>query len=135
MTVLRVVAAVMPGERPGEVLVFRRAPHKDHGGLWEFPGGKVEPGETEPEALAREIREELGLDVEVGRRLWAGEAEAGRPLQVAFWEVTPAAGRPSLVDHDAMRSVGPAGFGSLPWAPVDDAFVTWLGERRGVAGR
>ncbi len=61
----RVVAAVV--RRGGLILVTRRHPDGERGGQWEFPGGKVEPGESEPEALAREIREELGCAIEVGR--------------------------------------------------------------------
>ena len=61
----RVVAAVV--RRGGRILVTRRHPGGERGGQWEFPGGKVEPGESEPEALGREIREELGCAIEVGR--------------------------------------------------------------------
>jgi 8-oxo-dGTP diphosphatase len=64
---VRVVAAVVRrGER---ILITRRHGHAERGGQWEFPGGKVEAGETEPAALAREIREELGCEVEVGALL------------------------------------------------------------------
>jgi len=59
-----VVAAVV--RRGAELLVSRRHAHAARGGQWEFPGGKVEPGEAEPEALRREIGEELGCGVEVG---------------------------------------------------------------------
>lgn len=59
-----VVAAVV--RRGDAILVSRRHAHAARGGQWEFPGGKVEPGESEPEALRREIAEELGCDVEVG---------------------------------------------------------------------
>lgn len=62
-----VVAAVI--RRRGRVLIARRRDAAERGGQWEFPGGKVEPGEGEPEALRREIREELGCEVEVGRLL------------------------------------------------------------------
>ncbi|HET7752730.1 MAG TPA: (deoxy)nucleoside triphosphate pyrophosphohydrolase [Anaeromyxobacteraceae bacterium] len=65
---VQVVAAVV--RRGGRILVTRRPPGGPLGGLWEFPGGKVEAGETEPEALRREIVEELGCDVAVGRLLF-----------------------------------------------------------------
>ncbi len=63
----RVVAAVV--RRDGRILVTRRHPGGERGGQWEFPGGKVEAGEGEAEALVREIREELGCGIEVGRLL------------------------------------------------------------------
>jgi 8-oxo-dGTP diphosphatase len=64
MRSIRVVAAVV--RRDGRVLITRRKDGATRGGLWEFPGGKVEPGEAEPDALRREIREELGCAVDVG---------------------------------------------------------------------
>ena len=60
-----VVAALV--REPGRVLMSRRRPDQAMPNLWEFPGGKVEPGEAPTAALAREVREELGCDVEVGR--------------------------------------------------------------------
>jgi 8-oxo-dGTP diphosphatase len=65
---VQVVAAVV--RRGGRILVTRRPPGGPLGGLWEFPGGKVEPGESEPDALRREIAEELGCDVTVGPLLF-----------------------------------------------------------------
>ncbi|HEX7489301.1 MAG TPA: NUDIX domain-containing protein, partial [Anaeromyxobacteraceae bacterium] len=65
MRQVRVVAAVV--RRGASILISRRRDDAERGGLWEFPGGKVEAGEAEPDALRREIREELGCGVEVGR--------------------------------------------------------------------
>ena len=67
MRTARVVAAVI--RRGDRILIARRRDGAERGGQWEFPGGKVEAGEGEPEALRREIREELGCELTVGRLL------------------------------------------------------------------
>ncbi len=67
MARVRVVAAVI--RRGDAILVTRRLDRPGRPGQWEFPGGKVEPGEAEPDALRREVREELGCDAEVGALL------------------------------------------------------------------
>jgi len=61
---LLLVAAVALIDSDGRVLLAQRPAHKEHGGLWEFPGGKIHAGETPEAALIRELREELGIDVE-----------------------------------------------------------------------
>ncbi len=63
------VAAVALIDKDGRVLLSKRPAHKQLGGLWEFPGGKVEPGETLEEALRREVREETGVRIRVVRPL------------------------------------------------------------------
>ena len=60
---LRLVVAAALSRADGRWLMHRRPAHKEHGGLWEFPGGKVEPGESPGNALVREVSEELGLDI------------------------------------------------------------------------
>ena len=77
---MRVVAAII--ESNGELLACRRASHKSLAGKWEFPGGKVEPGETEQQALVREIREELGWEPAHG---W----EEGLAETVAWYRDNP----------------------------------------------
>ena len=62
-----VVAGIL--ERGGEVLACRRRGDQDHPGKWEFPGGKVEPGESPEQALARELREELGIEARIGAEI------------------------------------------------------------------
>ena len=64
MTILTVVAAALT-DRDGRVLIQRRPPGKALAGMWEFPGGKVDPGEGPERALVRELREELGIEVEL----------------------------------------------------------------------
>ena len=126
---IRVVAGVMEGHEPGHVLVFRRAPDSSHGGRWEFPGGKVEAGESDAEALRRELREELELEVQVGSHLWTGARPGLPPLEIAFYEATPVNGTISLSVHDRSASVDPRTGSDLNWAEVDAAFVRWLIER------
>jgi len=119
---VRVVAAVVAdGER---LLVCRRPAHKRHGGLWEFPGGKCEPGESDAEAAARELREELGVEVTgVGGELFASRDE-GSPFVVAFVPVA-IAGEPACHEHTALAWATPDELAALPLAPSDRRFVEW----------
>ena len=130
---VRVVAAVIAdGDR---LLVCQRPAHKRHGGLWEFPGGKREPGESDAEAAARELREELGVDVTaVGAELLAVHDE-GSPYLIAFVEVA-IAGTPECHEHTALVWGTPRELAALPLAPSDQRFVEALlaGGARG-AGR
>jgi len=103
---VRVVAAVIRG--PGGVLISQRFADAERGGQWEFPGGKVEPGETEPEALRREIREELGCGIEVGPFLFRHRHRyPDLEVELAFYLC-------GLPDGAAPRALGVA---SLAWAP------------------
>jgi 8-oxo-dGTP pyrophosphatase MutT (NUDIX family) len=78
---VRVIAAVIA--RGGELLVCQRPPHKRHGGLWEFPGGKTKPDESDESAARRELREELGVSV-----MSAGAAEScAAPTMTPFAQI------------------------------------------------
>ena len=120
-----VVAGVMDGAKPGEVFAFRRAPGEREAGRWEFPGGKLEPGESPEAGLARELHEELGLSVTVGARLWSGVEGA---IQVTFYRVDRGEQVPVLSVHDAVQSVPVHAPPALPWASVDHEFVTHLSD-------
>jgi 8-oxo-dGTP diphosphatase len=119
MEPIRVVAAVI--QRDGKILACRRAPHKSLAGLWEFPGGKVEPGETDEVALAREIREELGIEITVGELIAESVAPAGEVVihLNAYWAQTNVVGEVSSTDHDRLSWLVPSEILSLQIAPAD----------------
>ena len=89
-----VVAAVI--ERDGRILICQRKRGGRHPLKWEFPGGKVEPGEDPRSALARELREELQLDARIGARLHTGTVlySTGPPIRLQFYRVTEFSGEP-----------------------------------------
>jgi len=127
--VIEVAAAViLRGDR---VLVARRARPASLAGKWEFPGGKLEPGETGAEALEREIVEELDLRVEVGQSLGSSHrvppGEGGPDLRLTAYAARPVEsdGEPRLVDgtHDDLRWVTASELMTLDLAPLDVPLV------------
>jgi 8-oxo-dGTP diphosphatase len=115
-----VVAAVV--ERSGRFLVARRAAHKQHGGLWEFPGGKVAPGESLAAALARELAEELAVvPVACGECLRV-EHDPHSGFDIHFIAVA-IADEPQALEHTALAWLTPAELTDVPLAPADARFV------------
>lgn len=116
------------------VLVQQRPAGKAMAGLWEFPGGKLENGETAEAALARELHEELGIQVAVDamRPVVFGTASAGdRPLVLLLYRVDTWHGEPQPLEASAIAWVDVAGLRALPMPPADapliDALSPWLG--------
>src|SRR3954462_15794435 len=101
----------------GRVLACERSAPPDVAGRWEFPGGKVEPGESDQEALARECAEELGVRVEVGDRVGPDVPLAhGRAVLRVFAVTLLDADRPRALEHASMR-----------WPAADELdSVNWL---------
>ena len=116
---LHVVAAVI---RDGDhVLACRRAPHKASAGLWEFPGGKVEPDESPADALRREIHEELGVDIAVLDELTIDDtAVSDRVIRLTCMRATLPGPRPTRsTDHDRLEWVPVDELSTLEWAAPD----------------
>lgn len=134
--IVEVVAAVI--ERAGPegslILIGQRKPRGRHGLKWEFPGGKVEPGEESREALVRELREELGIEARIGNEIerYDFSYSAGHVTRLIFFHVAEFTGEPANLD-----------FAQIAWAPRnqlpdydflegDVEFVRKLGESTGT---
>lgn len=126
---LIVSAAVV--ERDGRVMVCQRRPEVHNGLKWEFPGGKLEPGESPEAALARELREELKVDVAVGRIVDAVfHRYPDRDVLVLFYRCTIKGGEPVPADCNAIAWASPAALSGFDFAGADAAFVARnLGRR------
>lgn len=121
-----VVAALI--ERGGRILVSQRGPGVGQAGRWEFPGGKRERGEDDATALARELREELGVELEVGSLVWT--ARAG-PLALRFFRCHWSAGqRPRPHGSVQFRWVRREDLPTLPFPPADAGLVAALAAGR-----
>ena len=104
----------------GRFLACLRPADKHLGGMWEFPGGKVDPGESPETALIRELKEELGVDVEIGRALtpviWSYES---RSIRLLPFHCDIIRGEPRPIEHTELRWCTPEDFDSLHWADAD----------------
>ena len=122
-----VAAALVDGE--GRVLLQKRAPGRFMAGLWEFPGGKVEPGERPEAALVRELAEELGIAVELDAlqpAAFASADNAGRHMLLLLYICRAWEGMPQALDASALRWLRPAEMRALPMPPADEPLVGWL---------
>jgi len=118
-----VVAAVI--RRGSRFLVGLRPEEKRHGGMWEFPGGKLDRGESLEEGASRELREELGLEVEgFGETLLAVQ-DPGSEFAVYFLEVW-ATGEPHAREHSELRWCTSGELQDMPLAPADARFAATL---------
>lgn len=123
MALVEVVGAALV--RDGRVLASRRTEPPRLAGLWEFPGGKVEPGESDVQALVRELREELQVEAEVGERLGT-DLLIGSTAVLRVYLCRLLTGEPALVDHDEHRWLAVDELLDVPWIPVDLPLVERL---------
>ncbi|MDA1139915.1 MAG: 8-oxo-dGTP diphosphatase MutT [Planctomycetota bacterium] len=102
MVRLRIAVAII--QRGDEVLIARRSLDQHLGGLWEFPGGKIEDGETNEQALVRECREELGLEISPTSLFYEQQFEyPERGVHLYFYLCWSQGGRPRAIESDEVR--------------------------------
>lgn len=123
------VAACALVDVDGRVLIAQRPEGKQLAGLWEFPGGKVEPGEPPEEALIRELKEEL--DIEVAKAclapfVFASHAYETFHLLMPLWLCRRWSGTVQAREHQALAWVKPARLGDYPMPPADEPLVAYL---------
>jgi mutator protein MutT len=125
---VRVLAAVLE-DTDGRLLLCRRPIHKRHGGLWEFPGGKIEAGESPLDAARRELREELHLSVESVDDLLFSSQDPGSHFVIEFYRVV-ATGVPNPTEHSEIARVRRDELLALTLAPSDERFARFLTQLR-----
>ncbi|SFC49925.1 8-oxo-dGTP diphosphatase [Alkalibacterium subtropicum] len=121
-----VVGAII--ENTGKILCAQRSSSMTLSDLWEFPGGKIEGTETHQEALKREIKEELNLDIKVEARLFEEtiyEYDFGR-VHLAAYVCEYVKGIPDLTEHKAVKWLEPHELSNLKWVPADIPIVEKL---------
>lgn len=126
-TVLVVAVALIDVD--GRVLIAKRPEGKKLAGLWEFPGGKVEPGERPEAALIRELREELGIEVSescLAPFVFASHAYDSFHLLMPLYLCRRWNGVVAAREHDALAWVRPNRLSDYPMPPADEPLVAWL---------
>lgn len=132
MKTVRVVAAIIKRktERGEEILATQRG-HGDYKDWWEFPGGKIEGGETPEEALVREIREELDMEIKVGNYLVTVEYEYPKfHLSMDCFWCEIAEGTPHLLEHEAAKWLPLHDLRQVKWLPADIKVVEAIEKKQ-----
>lgn len=124
----RVRAAAAVIERDGRLLVGLRLKNDSFGGYWEFPGGKLEPGENVVDCLRRELREELEVECEIGERICVVRPNPGFKLTVHLGTILE--GEPSLIEHEELKWATLEELADLRMLPADKPVLKKLRERR-----
>jgi len=127
LRIVEVVAGVIFDPRRERVLLALRKPSQHQGDRWEFPGGKIEEGESETAALARELQEELGIRPdELSPRTVIEHAYADKTVRLAVFDVTRFTGRPEGLEAQTLRWVPIAELAGMPFPEANRVVVEAL---------
>ena len=128
--IIRVTAAII--EREGKILIAKRKAGDDlFAGLWEFPGGKIEEGETPEECMARELKEELDIEVEVGELISSNKHKYPHGIfELLAYRVKHISGEMILNDHDEIKWVTVDEISNFEFPPADIPIITYLGNAK-----
>lgn len=121
------VAAAIIENQQGQILIARRKKGKSQAGMWEFPGGKIEMGETAQDCLVRELQEEMNIRIQPGEQFGVNEHDYGtvQIRLITYW-ATFESGEMRLVDHDEYEWVHRDELNNYIFAPADIKFVEML---------
>lgn len=128
MNIVLVVAAALV-DKEGRVLIAQRPMNKSLGGLWEFPGGKVDAGETPEAALIRELNEELGIEVKtacLAPFVFASHTYDDFHLMMPLYLIRRWSGEIEAKEHMALKWVRPKDMRNYDMPPADAPLVAWL---------
>jgi len=126
MNVIEVAAAIIENEK-GELLIARRKKGKAQEGLWEFPGGKIEPGEIAENCLRRELWEEMQIEIEPYAYFASNDHHYdSNHIRLTAYKATYISGDIKLVDHDEYRWINRRQLTAFVFAPADIKFVDML---------
>jgi 8-oxo-dGTP diphosphatase len=125
------VAVGIVADAAGAILIARRPDHVHQGGLWEFPGGKVEAGETVEAALRRELREELGIVVQAAEPLpGVQHTYPDKTVVLDVWRVTAYHGEPRGREGQPLAWVSPETLNDFAFPAADESIIAWLRQKR-----
>ncbi|MBU0605260.1 MAG: 8-oxo-dGTP diphosphatase MutT [Candidatus Omnitrophica bacterium] len=125
INIFRVTAAVI--EKDGKILIAKRRIGDRHGGRWEFPGGKIDAGETPEECLKRELKEELGIEAEIGELICSSTFKyMFVPLELLVYKVRHISGKFRALDHDELKWVEPSELAKYNFVKADVKVVKKL---------
>ena len=130
MAEIRDVSAALVWDKQGRFMICRRPPEKARGLLWEFVGGKREAGESGEEALARECREELDIEVEATDVfMTVDHVYPDIHIRLTLYNARIVSGTPKLLEHVAIAWINPDEIDNYPFCPADETILTEIKNR------